>query len=479
MNRFLKYFLLGTLFLGASAFPRSVFAEKDCVDTTDIGNVYCTCYDGAVPSVASGYSFDADSCNSKCWNNGSTSWIIEECVDPNATDSDLEMIDQEDVSDPTMVNTAASNGLSDAAADTKADFLVPILNVQIPGFEGFTTPTISADGGYVSVNFIAEYINGIYGWIIAAAALVAVVMMMIGGLQYTLSRGKSKYIEKAKTRITNAITGLVLLLASYSIAFLIDPNTTTLSSLDLANVEGIEADLKGQGGEEESIAITPNNFPIAVTPITGDHISYVGSSANKFADAEVVLALQTAATSFHTATGKNISVTDGTRSIINQATLFYNNCLKTGICSVPTCNPASASVAKKSGGKYVLVGTYASLTSPSAIIDVIVKSAVLSNCPHTSAVALDAWGGPRSGDFKNDIALQQILITAMIKAGFCRLSLEVWHFELEAKKVSTSSCSTSWSSTTYIRKDTRVQQTPDSDCKTWHFKNHFCAIRKP
>lgn len=151
---------------------------------------------------------------------------------------------------------AATAGTTAAEAPTTevADFIVPNLNVEIPGFSGFTKPT--AVGDDVSVNFLAVYINAIYGWVMAAAALVAVVMMMIGGLQYVMSRGKSKYIEKAKTRITNAITGLVLLLAAYSIAYLIDPNTTNLKSLSLKTVNYIEL-LKDEPSPAVSSGTTP------------------------------------------------------------------------------------------------------------------------------------------------------------------------------------------------------------------------------
>ena len=481
MNRFLTSLLVGLFFLAAS--PAVSFALVDgyddshtaptdystqCVDGSY--NCSCTTSTGSTNSTASSVTTSDAVCDSWCGQMHGTAYSRTCTLSSGRTNYPIGQGNQG--------STVPTAGLSDAVEDTKADFLVPNLNVEIPGFSGFTTPTSSADGGYVSVNFLAQYINAVYGWAIAASALIAVVMMMLGGLQYVLSRGKSKYIEKAKTRITNAITGLVLLLAAYSIAYLIDPNTTTLRSLSLANVEGIEADLYGQGGEEESDAITPNNFSIAVTPITGDYISYVGSAADKFADKDVVTALQTAATAFYAATKQSISVTDGTRSIETQATLFYGNCLRTGTCSVPTCNPTSSDVVKKVGGKYVLVGSYASLTSASAIISAMVAHAKFSNCPHTSAVAIDAWGGPRAGDFKNDIALQQSLITAMIGAGFCRLSLEAWHFELEAKKVSTKSCQKSWSSTPYVRKDNGKQETPASTCKVWNFKKYYCATPK-
>lgn len=88
-------------------------------------------------------------------------------------------------------------------------------------------------GSVTTISNLPTYINTIYTWLLPAASLIAVVMMMLGGLQYVLSRGKSKYIDKAKTRITNAITGLVLLLAVFVILNLIDPRLTIFNSLQV------------------------------------------------------------------------------------------------------------------------------------------------------------------------------------------------------------------------------------------------------
>lgn len=88
-------------------------------------------------------------------------------------------------------------------------------------------------GSISSVDNLPAYINGIYTWLLPAAALIAVVMMMLGGLQYVMSRGKEKYITKGKDRITNAITGLVILLSIFVILNIIDPRLTVLNSLKL------------------------------------------------------------------------------------------------------------------------------------------------------------------------------------------------------------------------------------------------------
>jgi len=86
-------------------------------------------------------------------------------------------------------------------------------------------------GSVTKVQNFPEYINAVYTWLLPAAALIAVVMMMIGGLQYVLARGKSKYVDAAKTRITNAITGMVILLSIFVILNLIDSQLTVFESL--------------------------------------------------------------------------------------------------------------------------------------------------------------------------------------------------------------------------------------------------------
>lgn len=94
-------------------------------------------------------------------------------------------------------------------------------------------------GDVTKVQNIQTYINVIYTWLLPAASLVAVVMMMIGGLQYVFSRGKSKYVEAAKTRITNAITGVVILMSIFVILNLIDPRLTSFESLNIPIIKEV------------------------------------------------------------------------------------------------------------------------------------------------------------------------------------------------------------------------------------------------
>ncbi len=85
--------------------------------------------------------------------------------------------------------------------------------------------------GRIEVSSLPEYIDLMYRFLIPAMSLVAVTMLMIGGLQYATARGNSKAVSEAKTRITNALTGLVLLFAAFAIANFIDPKLTSLAGL--------------------------------------------------------------------------------------------------------------------------------------------------------------------------------------------------------------------------------------------------------
>ena len=245
--------------------PMHAFATQECATGADIGKTYCTCDDGTSTFEVSGSSFDAASCNSACYERGDSSWTLESCDSPDATNPGFSSIDQGNVSDPTAAATSSSIEVTEEQAK---DYLVPTLLVPIPGFSNsdnennnFSVPTTYSDGSETSVNFLAEYINAVYGWILGAAALIAVVMMMIGGLQYTLARGKPKYIDKAKTRITNAITGMVLLLAAFNVAYLIDPNTVTLQPLNVRTVDMVK--LVEDSGDASGAGATPDSSTVA------------------------------------------------------------------------------------------------------------------------------------------------------------------------------------------------------------------------
>lgn len=118
-------------------------------------------------------------------------------------------------------------------------------------------------GKLTSASSIGEYIVAAYDWLIPAAALIAVTMVMIGGLQYAMARGKSAVIDKGKKRIGNAIAGLVLLLSAYVIAKLIDPRLVSFEPLKTPLIKEVTV----LSSEESCRTLIDKGF--SVSPVSG------------------------------------------------------------------------------------------------------------------------------------------------------------------------------------------------------------------
>ncbi|MFH1611429.1 MAG: pilin, partial [Patescibacteria group bacterium] len=108
-------------------------------------------------------------------------------------------------------------GVTDPYQDT---YPTPNLGVEIPGL--VFTPAVKTAGSVTS-NYLGEYIQAVMKFVFPAASLLAVIFIMIGGLQYIMARGKPDSIGKAKTKIRNAIVGVVLLFCAFTIAQVVDP----------------------------------------------------------------------------------------------------------------------------------------------------------------------------------------------------------------------------------------------------------------
>jgi len=104
--------------------------------------------------------------------------------------------------------------------------------------EPFSTP-----GGAVEDEVtISEYLSIVYGASIGIAAILAVVMIVIAGIQYTTSAGKESSISSAKSRIWNAIIGLLLVLGAWLFLSTLNPafvkNTFEVPPIDSGGTVG-------------------------------------------------------------------------------------------------------------------------------------------------------------------------------------------------------------------------------------------------
>lgn len=99
------------------------------------------------------------------------------------------------------------------------------LELQYPSFGGFNMQEIAANP--------AENLNKLIGWfyyfIVAVAGLSAFVMLVWGGVQWLTSAGNPTKINEAKERITSALLGLLIILGSWLILQIINPDLTVLN----------------------------------------------------------------------------------------------------------------------------------------------------------------------------------------------------------------------------------------------------------
>ncbi len=98
------------------------------------------------------------------------------------------------------------------------------LELRYPEFGGFNMEEIAAD----PINGLNKLIAWFYYFIVRVSGLAAFLMLVWGGFTWLTSTGNPTKISDAKDKITSAVLGLVIILASYLILKVINPELTTL-----------------------------------------------------------------------------------------------------------------------------------------------------------------------------------------------------------------------------------------------------------
>lgn len=99
-------------------------------------------------------------------------------------------------------------------------------DISIPGFTAGTSVEING-------STIANYIRGIFIIFIWSVGVLAVVMVIYGGIKWVAAAGNPGLIGDAKDVITNAIIGLVIALTSFLVLRLINPEFTNFTPLSV------------------------------------------------------------------------------------------------------------------------------------------------------------------------------------------------------------------------------------------------------
>lgn len=118
----------------------------------------------------------------------------------------------------------------------------PLLQINIPTVN-FSDIKVQGETGsrYVDIPFLAEYIKGVFNYALGLLAMIAIIMIMIGGVKYIMARGGGG-VGEAKKMIGNAVFGLILGLLSFVILNTVSPSLTNLSTLRTPVVETITMD---------------------------------------------------------------------------------------------------------------------------------------------------------------------------------------------------------------------------------------------
>lgn len=92
--------------------------------------------------------------------------------------------------------------------------------------------SVAAEGG------LAQYIVGVYGYMLGIVTIVAVIMVMYGGFRYLLG---STYgdVKTGKDIILDALGGMVVLFLAYFILYNVNPKTVTLQVPGLTRIRSV------------------------------------------------------------------------------------------------------------------------------------------------------------------------------------------------------------------------------------------------
>lgn len=99
--------------------------------------------------------------------------------------------------------------------------------LMLPTIVSATPFTIDDYGGQVGLgtaDLKTTFVN-VLAWLLGILSLLAVVFIIVGGLQWMVSAGDEERIEHAKKTISSAVIGMVIVIMSWAIVIFV-ANTT-------------------------------------------------------------------------------------------------------------------------------------------------------------------------------------------------------------------------------------------------------------
>ena len=135
-------------------------------------------------------------------------------------------------------NTTPANNQTTQATS----IIAPILSVYIPGFTKFSDVTCDSTSPNCSIPWIAEYIGAIFKYSMLIVGILAVIVMIIGGVIWLTAGGSQGRISEGKDFVKNGVLGAVIALCSYMAMFIINPNLTILPPINVGYINKIDVE---------------------------------------------------------------------------------------------------------------------------------------------------------------------------------------------------------------------------------------------
>src|SRR3989344_5120444 len=127
-----------------------------------------------------------------------------------------------------------------AAASSDLSQYKPQLSVQI-GENTIDFDAVScAPGEECEIGWISQYVVAVYRYGVGLAAILAAIMIMVGGFLWLTSGGSPDRVGKAKEFITGSLTGLLLALFSYLILYTVNPRLVALEPISITRPAEVE-----------------------------------------------------------------------------------------------------------------------------------------------------------------------------------------------------------------------------------------------
>lgn len=215
----------------------------------ETGKYFCDCGDTALDAIFT--SADDDYCTNKVGpKNGKTG--AGKCMDGTKESGDIDYCTFKDgavypLGEPiavssTLINTVTKSLKSTPLTESELQQMLakPVPKITLPGLK-FSEPKIeqNSDGSkFVIIPFLGEYLAAVYRYAVVAISVIAVVMLIVAGVQWMLPDAGQENINAAKARIGHALIGLMLAVGSYTVLYAVNPELVQFRSLRVRYVAG-------------------------------------------------------------------------------------------------------------------------------------------------------------------------------------------------------------------------------------------------